>query len=839
MSPLKLLLAPLLAVSFAYAQTPPEELKVPPGFKVELLRSAGKDEGSWVAMAIDAKGRLYLSPQGTVPSSGFKKEDAWGGLWRATLNDKGHLASLDKVPVPVGNSMGMLWAFDSLYVSGQGPEGQAIYRLRDTNGDDTLDGWTLFKKVPGGGGEHGAHALVLGPDEKSIYIAHGNSTPLVEGTDPGSPYRHYAEDRLLPRVLDPVATFFDKLKAPYGYVLRTDENGAKWELFAGGFRNQYDIDFNADGELFTYDSDMEWDVGLPWYRPTRVLHVVSGGEYGFREGNEKWPEHYEDSLPAAVNIGLGCPTGVKFGTKSRFPEKYQRAFFMMDWTFGRILAVHLRANGSTYTAKNPLKSYTHPTGPEASEDVEVFLQGKGMPVTDLEFGLDGAMYLTVGGRGTQGALYRVSWTGNQESRKVGNQENVELQRRIREFPQSAELAMALLSQKPDRFNRFASRLALEAAPVAQWRDRAFSEKDPQAALTALLALARVGAKEDQAPLLKALAQFPLDSLSDELKLLKLRVITLSFIRQGRPSDELVKLAIEKLDRQYPAKTFALNRELAPLLVWLDSPDVVEKTLALLASAPSQEEQVWYACALREAKQWTSEQRQRYFAWFAKAQSYKGGNSFAKFILRIRDQALAKVIEADRPALLELAEKKSEPPQKGAPVVARQFQKAWTLADLEPELANVARGRNFQRGREIYAAAQCASCHLFAGDGGTVGPDLTAAAGRFSRRDILDAIIDPSKALSEQYASFLLTLKDGSIVGGLIADENNDHYAVLTDPINGTKQIVGRTQVVSKELSPVSMMPPGLLYSLTKDEILDLLAYLESGGNEKAPAFAKP
>ena len=150
---------------------------------------------------------------------------------------------------------------------------------------------------------------MLGPDGKSIYIVHGNATPLIEGTAPDSPYRNYAEDDLLPRVMDPVATFFDKVNSPYGYILKTDENGTKWELFAGGLRNPYDIAFNADGELFTYDSDMEWDVGLPWYRPTRILHLVPGGEYGFREGSAKWPDYYADSLPAVVNIGLGCPTG--------------------------------------------------------------------------------------------------------------------------------------------------------------------------------------------------------------------------------------------------------------------------------------------------------------------------------------------------------------------------------------------------------------------------------------------------------------------------------------------------------------------------------------------------
>ena len=244
-----------------------------------------------------------------MDGAGFKKDDAWGGLWRATLDGQGHIAQWDKVPVPIGDAMGMLWAFDSLYISGEGPEGRGIYRLKDSKGADTLDSWMLFKKIPGGSGEHGAHALVLGPDGKSIYIVHGNATPLIEGTEAKSPYRNYAEDDLLPRVKDPVATFFDKVKAPYGYILKTDENGTKWDLVAGGFRNPYAIAFNADGELFTYDSDMEWDVGLPWYRPTRVLHIVPGGEYGFREGSAKWPDYYADYA------ARGC------GYRPRMPDR--------------------------------------------------------------------------------------------------------------------------------------------------------------------------------------------------------------------------------------------------------------------------------------------------------------------------------------------------------------------------------------------------------------------------------------------------------------------------------------------------------------------------------------
>ena len=834
---LAIALSPAIHALAETASTPASDITVAPGFKVELLKSASEREGSWVSMAIDEKGRLYISPQAKAPD---------GGIMRVTLDAAGQVAKTDWLKPDVGAAMGMLWAFDSLYVSGQGPEGQGIYRLRDTDGNDELDKIDLLKKVPGGGGEHGAHAIVLGPDEK-LYITHGNATPPVEGIDyEHSPYAHFAEDILLPRVMDPVATFFDNLKVPYGHILRTDENGKNWEIVAGGFRNAYDIDFNESGELFTYDSDMEWDVGLPWYRPTRILHIVPGGEYGFREGNQKWPASYPDSLPPVCDIGLGCPTGVKFGANSKWPWRYKSAFFVMDWTFGRILAVHLSPQGTSYAAKHPLANYTYPAGPEAHDDVEVFLSGKAMPVTDLEFGNDGAMYFTVGGRGTQAALYRVSWIGKSE--KMAELEAViaEGKRNAQAMQERLKLGLAekALSEgkaafpdaAADAFTRFSWRLAYERRPVSEWKEAALHETRPMAALTQLLALARVGDKSVQPELLEALKKFPLDSLEDELKLLKLRVLKLSFIRQGRPAEDLAKMGIEKLGRQYPAKTFALNRELSELLIWLGAPDAVEKTLALLETAKGQEEQIWYACMLREAQGWTRPQRERYFAWFARAREFKGGNSLPKFILRIKDQAVAKLSDAERTEFAAMLSVPAESAPIAPPAPARPFVKAWTVADLEGDLPKAGSGRNFARGKEIFSSALCLQCHHFGKEGGNFGPDLTAVGSRFNRRDLLDSIIEPSKIISDQYASRLFTTKQGDTVMGLMVEENKDAYVVLTNPLDGAKQSVAKASIASQQISPVSLMPPELLSVLNKDEILDLLAYLESGGNENAPAF---
>ena len=115
--------------------------------------------------------------------------------------------------------------------------------------------------------------FALGPDGK-LYVIAGNFTEAARRTTiPTSPHRNWAEDQLLPR--NPDGGGHDPhIMAPGGWVARTDPDGKNWELLCAGFRNPYDIDFNTDGELFTYDSDMEWDTGTPWYRPTRVNHLV-------------------------------------------------------------------------------------------------------------------------------------------------------------------------------------------------------------------------------------------------------------------------------------------------------------------------------------------------------------------------------------------------------------------------------------------------------------------------------------------------------------------------------------------------------------------------------------
>ena len=274
-----------------------------------------------------------------------------------------------------------------------------------------------------------------------------------------------------------------------------DLEGKNIELFSAGERNTYDIGFNADGELFGFDSDMEWDWGTPWYRPIHVFHAVRGGEHGFREGSAKWPDYYADGLPRTATIGIGCPTGVVFGTGAKFPAKYQKAFYVCDWTYGRLIAVHNTPHGASYTG-----TWENFVAPKS-------LHGKGgktpLNLTDVVIGADGSLYFTIGGRGTQGSLFRVTYKGPEPAAPLaagGLQDKDtaparELRHKLEAFnvqadPAAVEFAWPHLNS-PDRFIRYAVRLAIERNPVAEWQAKALAEKRPQAALTALLALARL------------------------------------------------------------------------------------------------------------------------------------------------------------------------------------------------------------------------------------------------------------------------------------------------------------------------------------------------------------
>lgn len=341
------------------------EVKVPPGFSIKMY-SDNPLASDIFTMTIDDEGRVLVAGRGYV---------------RVLVDDDGDGVAdrtIDLLDGLKDGPMGLLAEGGSLYVVSEG----GLQRYRGYNGKDKLKQppETLVKLKTNG--EHDAHMIRRGPDGW-LYLLCGNAAGVSKETIVG---------RRSP-VKDPVA----------GALLRISPDGKDVEVVADGFRNPYSFDFNLDGEPFCTDSDNERCVGLPWYEPCRFYHLLPGGNYGWRSPQlgKFWrkPPYFIDCVPPVCYLGRGSPTGVVCYRHTHFPEDYRGGFFLADWTFGRIDFVPLEAEGSTYTG-----------------EAEVFAEAvgtSGFAPTGLAIHpKTGELFVSIGGRGTRGGVYRISYAKN-------------------------------------------------------------------------------------------------------------------------------------------------------------------------------------------------------------------------------------------------------------------------------------------------------------------------------------------------------------------------------------------------------------------------------------------
>ncbi len=368
------------------------KFKLPEGFVLEEF-ATDDQTGSAISITFNAKGQLLCSA-----GSGKVQEIR-------VLEDK------DGDGVCDGYSVYQ----EKVYCQGLvavGPDVYAVanthlYYLPDANGDNKADKMEqVFSKPLGGMGEHGPHAVVHGPDGQ-LYIILGNAAnfDLSLITEVSSPVR--AERLYWGNLLPPQSSqgFMDGIGPPGGIVLRTNFTGKKCEVIANGFRNAYDLAFSPEGDIFTFDSDMEWDIGLPWYRPVRICHVTQGAEFGWRFGGGKWKDYYPDNLPG-IDVGRGSPTGVEIYDHTAFPPEYRGAQFHCDWALGKIVCLMPQRAGGTWAGK-PF-------------DFLSIAGRASLPVTDCVVGPDGALYVSYGGRDTRGGVYRVRYTGGNGIKNLFN-----------------------------------------------------------------------------------------------------------------------------------------------------------------------------------------------------------------------------------------------------------------------------------------------------------------------------------------------------------------------------------------------------------------------------------
>ncbi len=651
----------------------PEGLTVKEGFLVEKLYDVPKDkQGSWVAIAAGPNGTLYATDQYNQGGQALYQ------IKPPAVDDHDGVTEVIPQPVKINGAQGVCYAFGALYVMESG-KGNGLMRVTDSDGDGLLDTKEQLLNIYGGG-EHSTHAIVPTPDGKGLFLVAGNMSPLPAKLDASRPVEGlWDEDHVLPQNPDGRG-HASNVRAPGGWIVRVNPDGGDVTLISAGFRNQYDIGVHPNGEVFAYDADMEWDLGQPWYRPTRINHAVSGSEFGWRNGSGKWPTYYEDSLPAVIDIGPGSPVGVTFGTGANFPTKYQSALFVLDWTYGTIYAAHIEPDGATYTGT-----------------IEPFVMGKPLPVTDVAIGDDGNMYFTAGGRRGDSSLYRVSYYGVNDKTVPEVKPLTELAQLRKELetlhtPDAPADKLDFIWENldhDDRFVRFAARVALEHQPAPSYAKNAKDETDAMTRIMAGLALARHKHPAAMEVLLGA------EPKSEVEKLAWMRSVAVAMYRKAEvdkrkqvvsydPKHLAQKDALlAKLEGFLPSESLPVNTEIVRLRVALNDPTVIQFALDLMNSVqtptppwldlaaqndrygaailamkenPPPSVELGIAFMLRNMTEgWTPTTRQAYFSWLNLASLSGGGNSYANALNKIRAQAVATLTEDEKKALGSLVD----------------------------------------------------------------------------------------------------------------------------------------------------------------------------------------
>jgi len=469
---------------------------------------------------------------------------------------------------------------------------------------------------------------------------------------------------------------------------------------------------------------------------------------------------------------------------------------------------------------------------------EVFCSSNALPVTDLTINpVNGKMYFLIGGRRSQSAMYEVSYTGTESTEQLKSNVRpnslVELRRKI----EQSHVADASVSiddlwehlGHSDRHIRFAARIGLEHQGPEKWLSKLGDEARPDALLEGSLAVAR-GGKDDRSrdSAVSALSRLQWNTLTKAQRLSLLRVYGLMLIRSENQLPQAAA-AVEELGAQFPSGDADLDRELSKILIAIGNEAAVPKTLKLLLDSETQEGQVAYAWHLAAAKTgWTNATRTQYLNWFLSATEFLGGHSFGGYVKSIRDMAIKNMPAQAKQDLAELLAKQPVPVDPYADLKARDKVKEWSVDDLMPISDDNLKSRDLANGKKMFGVGSCYKCHRISGQGGIVGPDLRAAGNRFGTRDLVETLVDPSKSISDQYEATIFAMEDGRTVTGRVVNLAGEEYWVQPDMINpDNMEKIKVAEIEAMKPSATSPMPKGLLDTMTRDDILDLIAWMRS------------
>jgi putative heme-binding domain-containing protein len=793
-----------------------------PGFEFAVLHTAAEDEGSWISMAFDPQGKLLVS-----------REDA--GLLRLTLSDDhSSVQRVERFTTDLKECRGLAFHGSTLYANANNSRG--LYSLQYSDDLASIPPANLVREFPGGVG-HGRNDLLI--DGDWLYTIHGDSVDLPQDQilDCTSPSRHWPGD--------------DSNRE--GHLLRMHVPTGAWELVCAGLRNPYGLAAQPDGSLFTFDADNEYDMGTPWYRPTRYVPLLVGGDIGYRTADRKLPPRFHDqpeNVPPVLTIGRSSPTAIFRDEELQFPEPYRQATFLLDWTYGRVLAVHQVRRGASWRAHT-----------------ELFLQGRPLNVTDIACGPDGAMYLITGGRKTQSSVIRV-WATGEQTTPIENETHErsaaaysktqveklrELEAQIRSCnPGGLEgLLDGLAAADPTL--RHAARVALERLPVEHWGADVFQCPDSTQWLYGCLAMLQQATDGDIPPILDRWLRIEPKTLQLSEKWVGLRLLELCL--RTNPAATLSKSPqiLASLQQQWlnsnelqvaPQVTSVEYRQRLALLMGQFSgqgppPDLVVDLL----HSPFQEDQLTSLLGLRSMSSgWSLEHRRRQFETLAAARRMVGGEGLPSLVTTLDAESRATLSEQEQGQLSDLLNaaeiertQLSSLVQETVLSAPRPVVRVWDLDSLA-EIANTAQvAGNRELGRQVFHDAQCDRCHRIGSQGAAQGPDLTFVGRRFGTRDLLESILKPSQSVAENYQLESVIMDDGTVHVGRIViegDYRSETLVLQTDAMRLDSILhIDKRRIEVHQPIAKSPMPEGLLDTFTDNQIRDLLAYLQNPGND--------
>ncbi len=318
-----------------------------------------------------------------------------------------------------------------------------------------------------------------------------------------------------------------------------------------------------------------------------------------------------------------------------------------------------------------------------------------------------------------------------------------------------------------------------------------------------------------------------ETLSFPERQLWLRTADVALLRLAAgPLDQTLRQRLlTYLEPLFPAGQHDLDGEVCRILVYLQSEKVPSVAMQLIAEAVTQQQRLLYAVPLRhQVAAWTPDLRQKYFSLLAGASGWEGGMSLGKYVERIAEDALAHVPDTDRENYRALLRQSQSVSKATAP--KREFIRKWTVAELM-ERSDLLENGDPKAGRRLFAALRCFDCHRFQGEGGGVGPDLTTVVRRFNTQDLLEAIIEPDKVISDQFAASMIQTTEGQVITGRVVNLQTDTLLVLTDMLKPSQhKRIPQEEIETIRPARTSMMPSGLLDSCSEKEIADLVAFLK-------------